>query len=92
MSKDFEYIDLMIERAKRCVSIKDELDSVKSEIHGLKHQIELLEITKHELEYDHRQAQIRLDDLCKKMIDSGMSDKEVSRRMRDAFIRARRGY
>lgn len=93
MSEDFEYIDLMMERAKRCVSIKEKLDSVESKIHGLQHQIDLLEIEKHELAYDHRQSQMRLEQLCDAMQEKGgMSQKEVSQRMRDAFIRAKRGY
>ena len=92
MSEDFEYIDLMIERAKRCVSIKEKLDHVESKIHGLQHQIDLLEIEKNELEYDHRQSQIRLEKLCDAMQEGGMSQREVSQKMRDAFIRAKRGY
>lgn len=92
MGEEFEYIDLMMERAKRCVSIKERLDSVESKIHGLQHQIDLLEIEKHELAYDHRQSQMRLERLCDSMQEGGMSQKEVSQRMRDAFIRAKRGY
>ena len=92
MGEEFEYIDLMVERAKRCVSIKEQLDSVESKIDRLKYQIELLEIEKHELAYDHRQSQMRLERLCDAMQEGGMSQKEVSQKMRDAFIRAKRGY
>ena len=92
MGEEFEYIDLMMERAKRCVSVKQKLDHVESKIHGLQHQIDLLEIEKHELAYDHRQSQMRLEQLCDAMQEGGMSQKEVSQRMRDAFIRAKRGY
>ena len=92
MGEDYECIDLMVERAKRCVSIKKQLDQVESEIQRLRRQIELLEIEKHELTYDHRQSQMRLEKLCDSMQEGGMSQKEVSQKMRDAFIRAKRGY